>query len=228
MNRRGSASQSELEALLRQARVIRPVPSAVRARVLARARSTVGATATVLPQLAFTPSPRRGLAFALVGAAAFAVGVAAAVVALRDRSPHIQGALAPALPHTANSALPPPEPPSVEPTVAPATPTAPTSVEHSPHPARALPQESYAAELHLLHRAQGAYASGDFTAALVVLAEHARRFPNGRLAEEREALRVRSLSGSGRIREAHSAAEAFAARFPRSVLLPRTTTLQAQ
>ena len=55
-------------------------------------------------------------------------------------------------------------------------------------------QESYAAELALLQRAQVAYAGRDFPGALALVAEHARQFPNGRLAEEREALRVRSLA----------------------------------
>ena len=222
-------SQSELETLLRQARMIRPVPSAARARVLARARSTVGATATVLPQTAFAPLPRRGRSFAIAGAAALAIGVAGAVVALRVRSPHTPTAVVtPDLGAPASSERPRPEPTSVEPTLVPPTPTGPTSVENPRPPAKVSPQESYAAELDLLHRAQAAYASGDFSTALIVLAEHARRFPNGRLAEEREALRVRSLSGSGRIREAQHAAAAFAARFPRSVLLPRTATAEAQ
>jgi hypothetical protein len=92
-----------------------------------------------------------------------------------------------------------------------------------PHRAErpASPQESYAAELKLLNRAQAAYANRDFRGALTLVAEHARRFPNGRLAEEREALRVRSLAASGHPAEARRATAAFAERFPRSVLLPR-------
>jgi outer membrane protein assembly factor BamD (BamD/ComL family) len=84
-----------------------------------------------------------------------------------------------------------------------------------------LLSESYAAELELLQRAQAAYAGRDFTDALTVVAEHRRRFPNGRLTEEREALRVRALKGAGRTNESRAAAASFAARFPRSVLLPR-------
>jgi hypothetical protein len=49
--------------------------------------------------------------------------------------------------------------------------------------------------------------------------ELTRQFPKGQLAEEREALRVRSLLGAGRMAEGQSAAAAFANRFPRSVLL---------
>jgi hypothetical protein len=55
----------------------------------------------------------------------------------------------------------------------------------------------------------------------VLVAEHARQFSHGRLAEEREALRVRSLAGSGRTEDARRATAAFAARVARSVLLPR-------
>ena len=84
-----------------------------------------------------------------------------------------------------------------------------------------LARESYSAELELLQRAQSQYASHNFSDALVLIAEHARRFPNGRLAEEREALRVRSLAGAGRAEEKRRAFTAFAKRFPRSALLPR-------
>jgi len=92
---------------------------------------------------------------------------------------------------------------------------------------RATPtaQESYAAELALLRRAQVAYAARDYSATAALVAEHTRRFPNGRLAEEREAVRVRSLAGAGRKDEAQRAAQEFAAHFPRSVLLPRLREL---
>jgi hypothetical protein len=66
-----------------------------------------------------------------------------------------------------------------------------------------------------------AFAGRDFTGALAASAEHARRFPGSWLAEEREALRVRSLDGAGRRDEAHRAAAAFGERFPRSALLSR-------
>ena len=83
------------------------------------------------------------------------------------------------------------------------------------------PQESYAAEIDLLQHAQSRYASHEFSDVLVLVAEHARQFPNGRLAEEREALRIRSLAGAGRAEDAGRALAAFAARFPQSALLLR-------
>ena len=67
--------------------------------------------------------------------------------------------------------------------------------------------------------AQRAYAARDFAATLRWVAEHRRRFPTGRLAEEREALRVKALAGAGRDTEANQAASAFEARYPRSPLL---------
>ena len=88
--------------------------------------------------------------------------------------------------------------------------------------APAAPSRGEAAreELRLLRQARAAVARTDFAAALPPLTEHARRFKDGRLAEEREALRVKALAGLGRTDEARRAAAAFKARFPRSVLLP--------
>ena len=80
-------------------------------------------------------------------------------------------------------------------------------------------RESYAAELGILQRAQVAYATRDFTTTLRLVADHGRRFPNGRLAEERDALRAKALIGAGREKEADQAASTFEARYPRSPLL---------
>jgi hypothetical protein len=71
-----------------------------------------------------------------------------------------------------------------------------------------------------MRQARGAVARGDFAGALSPINEHTRRFKNGRLVEEREALRVKALMGLGRSEEARRAAAAFRSRFPRSVLLP--------
>ena len=65
----------------------------------------------------------------------------------------------------------------------------------------------------------------DFAAAMVPLVEHARRFKNGQLTEEREALRVKALSGLGLRDEVRRAAAEFEARFPRSPLLPAVSRI---
>ena len=77
----------------------------------------------------------------------------------------------------------------------------------------------FEAELALLQPAHEAYEKGDFSGMLRILQEHARAFPRGRLAEEREALRVESLRRLGRQDEAHVVARAFVVRFPQSVFL---------
>jgi hypothetical protein len=84
-----------------------------------------------------------------------------------------------------------------------------------------------AAEIAMLEKARGAIAKGAFAAALLPLGEHARQFPAGHLVEEREALRIRALTGLDRRAEARRAAAGFRARFPHSILLPRIDELVA-
>jgi hypothetical protein len=96
-----------------------------------------------------------------------------------------------------------------------------------PAPAKPSPADLARAELHLLRQARAAVAREDYASALAPIADHARRFKDGRLAEEREALRVKALAGLGRTDEARRAAAAFKARFPRSVLLPAVTRMPA-
>ncbi|MCA9519000.1 MAG: hypothetical protein KC635_28895, partial [Myxococcales bacterium] len=53
--------------------------------------------------------------------------------------------------------------------------------------------------------------------ALAALAEHARVFPAGQLAEERDLLRYRALRASGDAAAAQKAAAAFRERYPKSI-----------
>jgi hypothetical protein len=82
-------------------------------------------------------------------------------------------------------------------------------------------------ELDLLQPARAAVARQDFADALRLIAEHDRRFADGHLLEEGEALRIEALVGLDRIEEARDAALGFARRFPRSVLLPTITRIVA-
>ncbi len=52
------------------------------------------------------------------------------------------------------------------------------------------------------------------------LDEHATRFPQGALAEEREATRVHTLCAQGHAIEAREAARSFVAAHPGSALVP--------
>lgn len=208
----------ELEEVLVCGRAIGRVPDVVRARALARARATVAAAAANPPEPARV-ARRRGFTIAWAAAAALIAVTAGAVAALRSQAPHAQQvAPPPRLRAEARVHVPALDSPPASPTTAPqVASTAKPQGFRRP----AFAQESYAAELELLSRAQVAYAGRDFSDVLALVAEHRRQFPNGRLAEEREALRVRALAGSGRTDEARRAVGAFADRFPRSVFLPR-------
>jgi hypothetical protein len=208
---------SETRALLERERAIQPLPAAQRARAMARARAALaaGRASTTAPA-----SGRSRTRWAVAAAAALiasaAVGAAAYEIRVRlARAPQIAPA-ARALPVAAAAPAARPATEADEQPVAP----------ESPVPAPGLsPAEAARAELHLLREARAAVARGDFSAALTPIAEHTRRFKNGRLAEEREALRVKALAGLGRTGEARRAAAAFRARFPRSVLLPAVSRM---
>ncbi len=208
----------ELDALLATGKEIPQVPEIVRARALSRAQKSLANAVVATPTT--HSGRRRALALAFAASTVLLVGVAGAVVAMRTFAPQPSPPAQPASPRVSTPAavIPPPAAPAPSAALA----VEPTPAKRAARATRpALAAESYAAELELLQRAQAAYAGRSFTDALTVVAEHRRRFPNGRLAEEREALRVRALSGAGRTHEARAAATAFAERFPRSVLLPR-------
>jgi hypothetical protein len=218
MNRQEHHLDPELDVLLEGGKVIQPVPEIVRARTLSRARSAMAAMA-VIPHEPISFVRRRGLTVALAASLALAAGAAVATAALMGRTPSPIQPAPPAIPHAerpmhpATFEMPQPSP-MIEP---------PPAFTSKPQrlPRSTSAQESYAAELDLLARAQVACASREFSNALVLVAEHGRKFPSGRLAEEREALRVRALEGAGRTDEARRAAASFASRFPRSIMVPR-------
>ena len=80
----------------------------------------------------------------------------------------------------------------------------------------APPASSVGAELSLLRDAHAALQSGDAARAVVLLDEHARRFPAGALGEERDAARIFALCALGRAGEARAAGDRFLAAYPRS------------
>ncbi len=76
---------------------------------------------------------------------------------------------------------------------------------------------SLSSERLLLEGARTALARDDGAAAMVSLDRHATKFPNGELAEEREALAIQALVSMGRRDEARSRATRFQARYPLSM-----------
>ncbi len=216
MKRRDPLLALQFQALLENCRTIQPVPDVVRVRSQERARAAM--TAAALPTAPVSLARRRRLVLAIAASVAFVLGAGVTAAALYGHAPR----KAP----PPSQASPSEQPllhdfrlDSPSPTVLDAEITAPSSPQRAGRAASL--RESYGAELKLLQRAQAAYAAGNLSQALTLVEEHGRRFPGGRLAEEREALRVRALANSGRTQEADRAAKAFAARFPRSVFLPR-------
>jgi hypothetical protein len=220
----------ELEAFLQPRNIEPHAPADVRARALARARAIIAAgpaiSRTPTFDLALAPPAHarqnRGKVWiALAAALAVAGGAVGAAAALRARAaarasqaaPPAVAALAPA---ARDRRLP--GPPTE---AAPATVERAAAASPARRPRTTAETDPITAELELVQRAHAAYTRRDFPIALALAAEHARRFPSGHLAEQREALRVRSLFGAGRADEARRAATAFRVHFPRSVLLPR-------
>ncbi len=209
MSRERPPVSPEVRALLDHEREIPPLPASVRARALARAHAAVVAGGS---RGAATPAPAPRTRWAAAAAVVCLLSVAVGASAYQIR---------------AHLATPPSHPPAASPVPAPppSVRSAPIAEVEPPAPAQmpgppALSRADAArAELRLLRQARAAVAREDYAAALPPIAEHARRFKDGRLTEEREALRVKALAGLGRSDDARRAAAAFRARFPRSVLL---------
>jgi hypothetical protein len=119
---------------------------------------------------------------------------------------------------TTSAALPAPADDTATPapaTSAPARPpTAPARVMSTQAP------DDPEAEVALLQRAQGSL-EADPAQTLSLCAEHARRFPRGLLAQEREVLAIEALVSTGRIGDARARADRFGAAYPSSTHLRR-------
>ena len=196
--------------MLAQERQIPVVPAATRDRAFARALQTVAAMPVSPP---IEPTPPRSLRWAAV-VAVLGLGSTAGGVAGYKLSTRLH-----AVPTTTVMAARMPE--SVVDGKARGTASADPRVETSTSsPAGRLAGPPADVEVRLLEEAWVALEREEFAAALAAIVEHARRFRNGRLTEEREALRVRALSGLGLRDEVRRAAAEFGARFPLSPLLP--------
>ena len=117
-------------------------------------------------------------------------------------------------PHEAPSEAPPAAttpPPALE------TPAATTAASDPCAPAQTS-QSGVAGEARLVTDGVRARRSGRSACALSLLDTHARAFPEGVLAEERDAERALALAALGRTAEARTAATAFLRKYPASLL----------
>lgn len=168
------------------------------------------------------------LALALVGAL---LG-GAAVVAVRawSATPAPETApppTAPAAAAPASAIVPPPPlpaPTEAPPVAAPATPP----VKHARGaPSASQPAEdTLAAESALVGRARATLEPTP-AAALALLEDHARRFPRGELAAERDFLRIKALRRVDRSDEARERARTYATKYPSSPYAPAVRTILA-
>jgi hypothetical protein len=216
----------EIEALLAVERELVPEPNEFRRRQIDRARAALRLNPWLGGSSGTANSRRVTLRWAVAAIATLSVLSAAAFFAGYGFSVRSLAALS-SVPVAAPSDVSPAlaETPSVSDTFAQAEPPLVEPRAAKPKPAgsakSASESEVYAIELQVLQPARQAVASQDFASALAAITAHQRRFPSGKLTEEREAMRVKALLGLGRIAEAQSAGSAFRVRFPRSALLGR-------
>lgn len=205
-----------------------PVAAVARERVAERLASSVGTLSLGRPLSApLTPSPVGwARARSLSWLASFVLGGlcgAGLYGALRaepaPRVIYIERATPPAsvLPLVAASAAPTalPAPTEVK------APIAVSNASATPSASGARSAFANLAEQQaLLDLARAAFARSDYPTTLALLKTHFQRFPKSVLSEEREALEIKALAGSGRSAEAHARAARFSANFPQSLLLP--------
>jgi len=224
----GTRISPEVRSFLEAEREVPALPASVRARAMARASAALSAFPAVTLAPETTSSPARGLRFSLAAGivAASLTAIGAGAFALVKR---FEPAPEPDVVHQVDAVAARATTGKVAPLVAEAAQVPPSSPvsEESPsalHVRSVRGRGAHVAVSHdevvLLQRARAAVARKDFAGALHPLSAHARRFKDGRLAEEREALRVKALAGLGRTEDARETAAAFAAKFPRSPLLP--------
>jgi hypothetical protein len=215
MTRVTSDWSAGMREMLAQERQIPALPAATRDRALTRALEAVATMAVTPPSEPTSPPSLRWVAVLVVlGLGSTAGGAAAYKLSAHVRAVATAAAVAARVPEstiagrTTDAAM---ADPRVE------TLTSPSLCQQGGRPADE--------EVRLLEEAWVALGRKDFAAAMVPLVDHARRFRNGQLTEEREALRVKALSGLGLRDEVRRAAADFEARFPRSPLLPAINRL---
>jgi len=211
----------ELEAFLAPHRAVSPLPPALETRAVARAAAAVEWSAPAAHRITMTGSRRWVFAAAAGTVVALGAGAYAARAWIGASTP----TPTPAAPTLAPPRVPAPIPRALVPTLSAPEPDVPARIVPEASPRKRLPSRTAApvrtsnAELQLLRTAREDVTSGDYAEALAIIGEHSRRFRNGSLVEEREALRVKSLAGLGRREEAQRAAAELQARFPHSVFL---------
>jgi hypothetical protein len=208
----------EVQSLLAYERDVVSQPEIVAARAFARARESLQEHEAVL----FVPRrvswPIRRLVFAAAAGLVLTAGVAAAYQMLRPRPPRAESQIAVSRPALRTQ-------PALEAEVAAPSPTEQVESASLLKSSASAARNSNQEELRFLLRARQADARGDYAKVLLVLAQHQREYPVGRLAEEREVLRVKAFVALGQKAKARHTADRFRHQFPRSVLLHKVNEM---
>lgn len=172
-----------------------------------------------------------GARAAIALATTFAIGVGAGVAADRSArepapAPAIvtAGTVASAVSSSASpsSSMARAVDPAVPVSALPAVPVVAPSIAAARDDSPATPSPSsggLAAERALLDVARSALARGEAGEALTAADRHSREYPDGAMAEEREAIAVKALVAVGRRDEARNRANALEKRYPNSLML---------
>ena len=214
----------DLEGILRAERDAEGAPDVAQGRVWSRVQGTLGIAAgagaagtAASGQASATGagiSAGLGVKTALALVSIVAAGAIGLVSTRHVREP------ARARVETGRTERPPrtaPAPIVVTPPAATAAPESPAPAPPraaSPRPDRDVDLE---AERAALASARTAIATSDGAGAVTALADHVRRWPRGRLSEERDGLYVRALVLAGRPDEARARADRFRASHPGSL-----------
>lgn len=204
--------------------VLRPSPGD-RARVKTALAAKLGGAAFLLPYQASAAAPKALLAWSKM--TTMLAGVGAGLVVLGATYYATQPSVEPA----PQAPVKPPAvaPASVRPAAAPTDTSASATTElEAPAPEPAVPAsrrlpapDPLAEEISILSKATSALRAGKPGEGLRLLSEHQRKFPNGRLAEERRAARIQALCALGRRTEAEAELTRLAQSSPRSPHLAR-------
>jgi hypothetical protein len=215
---RDQSPPPEVAAMLAVERSIPPVPAAAAERVRTRLDASIAAGGGA----ATAASGLIGKLF-LVSVFVIVAGGGLAAYLARDGA-----APAPAPARTSaveRRDLAPPPPTNVVPATRPAPAPAPIAApdEHAARNVHAAstpkpkPEAIALDERELLEQAQRCLAQTDASCALAAIASHAKHFPSGALAEERDALWVQALALSGDTAAANAHARQFLETYPKSV-----------
>jgi TolA-binding protein len=186
----------------------------------------LGALSAASPQAAVTAGATRAGVSAIAGktvvvlALVFSAGFGAGMLARGLQSSPVAPVatlVLPPSPVLTSPTTPSESPVTLVQSTAASLPTA-TAAPSAPAPAQvAASPSSLAAERDLVDTARAALSRGRANDALAAVQTHASRFPNGALAEEREALAVQALVIAGRVEAARERGAKFHRRYPKSI-----------